>query len=568
MRAGLRQNPGSRVSRPKSFLGLLAVGYWLVFVVPCHALEDIYESRLDKGLRNSEPYSYLLMEMARQDRANARGLLNEARRYSPDLPAVYFELGRENFSLSAKGLFQGLDFFRQGLRAYGRNFWWEFSLAGLLYLCLSFSLFLSIVVVLLIRVSPEAGLILHEAMEERKRLLLFAIPAVLSLLGPIAFLAGALFLIGLYLKKENKAVTYAAVLFLLFSPVIMRGAWTFLSAPSTLKAVVSVNEGKDNRYALWVLKGRDDFASLFSYALALKREGNYQEAAEANGRLISRLPKPDARVYINLGNSFYGSQTLDSAKESYQRSIGITPLPSAYYNLSQVYRETLDFVKGDEYFLEAARLSPEAVSRFSAVLSSNPNRFVVDETLPASLFWEYALADRNGRWSFLEVATIFIALVMIPGFYLLDKRIKYRAQRCKRCGAVFCSKCSREITWGEMCPRCYGSLIKIDEVDSKERIARLLSIYQTQAKRRKTARLASYILPGAGQIYSGKVLAGMIFLWPFLFSLTLLLANSFPAAGPFPFCHVWISPLALVLLMLSYASSVLHLKRRIQKGWL
>lgn len=568
MRAGLRQSPGGRISRPKTFLGLLALGYWLLFVIPCHALEDIYESRLDKGLRNSEPYSYLLMEMARQDRTNARGLLNEARRYSPDLPAVYFELGRENLSLSAEGLFQGLDFFRQGLRAYGRNFWWEFSLAGLLYLCMFFSLFLSLIVVLLIRVSPEAGLILHEAMEERKRLLLFAIPAVLSLLGPVAFVAGALFLIGLYLKKENKAVTYAAVLLLLFSPFILRGAVTFLSAPPVLKAAVSVNEGKDNRYALWILKGRDDFASLFSYALALKREGKYQEAIEAYGNLIGRFPKPGAGVYVNLGNSFYGAQALDAAKESYHRSIGIAPLPSAYYNLSQVYRESLDFIKGDEYFLEAARLSPEAVSRFSSILSSNPNRFVVDETLPDSLFWQYALVDRTGAWSFLEVTTVLVAIIMIPGFYFFNRKMKFRAQRCKRCGAVFCSRCSREITWGEMCPRCYGSLIKIDEVDSRERIARLLSIYQIQTKRRKTARLASYIVPGAGQIYSGKVLSGMIFLWPFLFSLALLIANSLPGAGPFPFCHGWMSPLALVLLMLSYVSSVLHLKRRIQKGWL
>ncbi len=542
----------------------------------CLASEALYESQLDKGLFNTEPYSYLLIERAHADRTMAKALLDQAKRYSPDLPAVYFELARESFSPSAHGIFQGLDYFRQGIEAYARDFWWGFSIAGMAYISLIISFALSLLFILAIRLPAEAGLILHDGAEDKRKLLFLAVPILLSLSGPIALIAGMFFWVGFYFKKENKIVAYAALLFFLLSPFLLRGVDTFLSSSPALKAIVAVNEGKDNRYALRTLKGKKDFGSRFSYALALKREGSYQEAIDAY-RMLSAFPyRPDPRVYINLGNSYYGLQDIDAARDAYRKSIETTPLPSAFYNLSQIHREMFDFAKGDEYFLEAAKINPIAVSRFSSVSSRNPNRFVVDETLPISIIWKYALGglfgtdleESRGFLPDLPILPITAGLVMIPGFFLLNKKVRYRALRCKRCGSTFCSRCSRVIAWGEMCPRCYGSLIKIDEIDSRERVTRLLSIYHSQAKRRKMTKLLSYLMPGAGQIYAGKILAGWLFLWPFLFSSTLLVMNNFPSAGIAPFSHDWIAPLMILFMVLAYMSSVINVRRRIHKGWL
>jgi tetratricopeptide (TPR) repeat protein len=538
-------------------------------VAPCHAAEELYESRLDEGLSTTEPYSYLLITLAHQNRAQAKELIEKARRYSPDLPAVYFEMAKEGFILSPNGILQGLDYFREGIKAYGRNFWWAFSLAGLTSMSLFLSFFLSLLVVLIIRSPVDAGLIVHEGREEKKRLLLFLIPLGLSLLGPVALAAGTFFLFGLYFKKENKALVYASLLFLAASSFLVNELSPFLSSPASLKAIVAVNERKDNRYALLVLKGRNDFPSAFSYALALKREGHYQEAIEAYKDLAGRMSRPDPRVLINLGNANYGIRDMEAAKEAYQQSIGITPLPSAYYNFSQLYRDMLDFTKGDEYFQRAASLSPEAVTRFTSIAGTNPNRFVVDETLPFSALWEYARKSRSISLSVLDMPVLFLAVAMIPGFYFLTKKLKYRAQRCKRCGAVFCSRCSRTMTWGEMCSRCFSSLVKIDEMDSRERVARLLSIYQIRSRRRNTVKLISYMIPGGGQIFSGKILAGFLFLWVFLFCLVLLLMNSLlPESGVLPFSHSWITPLMVIFMMVSYSGAILHIRRRIHKGWL
>jgi tetratricopeptide (TPR) repeat protein len=558
----------SSIKRYLTILSFTAILNLFPGIVPCSAAEDLYESRLDEGLFNTEPYSYLLISLSHQEKEMSKALLDKARLYSPDLPAVYFELAGESFTPSANGVFQWFDYFRQGMKAYGRNFWWGFSIQGTAYVSLLISFILSLVAILAIRLPMEAGLILHDTREEGKLMTLLAIPVFLSLLGMIALIAGMFFLAGLYFRRENKVLAYVSFLFFLLSPFLLREVTPFLTSPSPLKAIVAVNEGKDNKLALWALRGRSDFASSFSYALALKREGDYQGAIDAYKSLAERLSRPDPRLYINLGNAYYGMKDMGAAGDAYLKSVEISPLPSAYYNLSQIHREMLDFSKGDEYFLNAAKLNPDAVSRYAALSGSSPNRFVVDEPLPDSVIWEYTRGSAESPLSGLQFFGSFIALLMIAGFYILDRRVRYRAQRCKRCGSVFCSRCSRIITWGEMCPRCFGSLVKIDEVDSKERIARLLSIYQSQMKRRNRAKLLSCLVPGAGQIYSGKLLAGLLFLWPFLFGGTLIVMNYSPLAGIFPFNHAWITPLMLIVTGLAYLGSVLHIRRRIQKGWL
>jgi tetratricopeptide (TPR) repeat protein len=330
-----------------------------------------------------------------------------------------------------------------------------------------------------------------------------------------------------------------------------------------------VNEGKDNRYALWALKGRNDYPSAFSYALALKREGYFQEAITAYRDLAGRLANPDPKVLINLGNAYYGIKDIEAAKEAYQKSIGIAPYPSAYYNLSQLYREMLDFTKGDEYFQGAAALSPEAVTKFTSVSGTNPNRFVVDETLSFYRLWGYAMEDGRSGLSGSDIPVLLLGVAMMAGFFLLGRTVKYRAQRCKRCGAVFCSRCSRTVAWGEMCSRCFNSFVRIEESDSRERVARLLAIYHIQSRRRSIAKILSYVIPGAGHVYSGKILTGFLFLWVFVLGLVVIVMNSlYPPFAVSPFTQGWIIPFMVIAMIASYIASVLHLRRRIHKGWL
>jgi tetratricopeptide (TPR) repeat protein len=374
------------------------------------------------------------------------------------------------------------------------------------------------------------------------------------------------------MKKTDRIVLYLFLILLLFSPLFFRAASVYLNTSSSarMKGIVEVNESKDSRYAITALKGREEYPSAFSYALALKREGKYTEAAEVYKWLLQR--RPDPRVYVNLGNSYVGMRDLDSAKGYYLKAAEIAPLPSAYYNQSQVARELLDFQRGNEYFKQALDVNREAVANYRAIYSRHPNRIVVDETLGFSELWRFAWGHSAEISTFgasvlpapvLSVAAIFLLFLH---FYML-RSVTDKAYRCKRCSGIFCPGCEKRITWGNMCHACYASLIKLDELDVKERVARLLSIHQHQKKRRTVMKLLSFLLPGISQIYAGRVLTGFLFLWPFLFFLFLPVTNAFCAGGGILYPHGFFSWMSFFFAAVIYLVTNILTRRRISKGW-
>ena len=334
---------------------------------------------------------------------------------------------------------------------------------------------------------------------------------------------------------------------------------------------MQVNESKGNAYALSLLgnkKGPDD---LFSYALALKRTGKYEQAIETYDRLIRMGTDPLA--YNNLANCYFAMNNFDMAKELYLKAKDLRPLPSVLYNLSQTYRETLDFNKGDENFLAAQALNREAVSQYRVISGRNPNRIVIDETLPFSALLKHAW-DRVGRSSTFGLSVLLplfipvVALIMALFFFISNRSFKNWAYRCTRCGKILCSRCEKHILWGHMCLQCYRSMVRIEELDAKERIARLLAVYEHRQKRRSVTKVSSFLLPGVSQIYAGKVLQGFLFLWPFIFFLFIPVLNSFFSLEMSGFSHVWLNILSLVFLCVTYVLSNIITRRRIAKGWL
>jgi len=542
---------------------------------------DLYEDQLDKGIRNSEPYSYLLIKQSKANSAEAEDLLKKALRYSPDLPAVYFELSKVSFAFSPGGMFEAVDYMFQGIAAYKHNFWWLFTMAGSLLTSAILSLIISSIIIILIRLPDDMSLLLHDIKEVKNRILLLLI-LMSAIIGPFFLIGGLLIIIGLYMKKWDRVFVYFFLLFLLILPWIFNTASMFFNTYTSgkIKAVIQVNESKNNKYVLSLPRSSNDHVELFSYALALKRGGKYSEAIDIYDELITK--RPDSwnadiigvpMLYNNLANCYVGINDLEKAKELYTKSIEIKPLPSALYNLSQVLREAFDFGKGDEYFLSAQRLDRDAVARFRAIFSRNPNRFVVDEVLTASDLWKYSIGKTTST-STMGLSTVpmvflpVIAFSMVILFYILNRRLKSSAYRCSKCGIILCNKCEKHILWGRMCLQCYRSLVKLNELDAKKRITRVLAVYEYQKRRRVIIKVLSFIMPGSGQIYAGNVLYGLLFLWPFLFLLLILVTNSIFVVETSGFSHIWLNWCSLFLMAVLYLFSNIITRRRLAKGWL
>jgi tetratricopeptide (TPR) repeat protein len=534
---------------------------------------DIYETRLNSGLRGTEAYSYLLMEKACENRAESVQLLKEAVKISPDLPPAYFALAKARFSPSSAGVFESVEYVIEGLSAYTRNFWYAFTLAGSLFFSIVLSFIVAMAVIVATRSPGDIQLFAHDLGEAKYLLFLLVLLIVISGMSPLLFIAGMLVLLGMYMKKLDRTVVYLFLAFLVFSPLLFRTTAMFLHTltSSPLKAIAEVNESKDNTYALTVLNKSDDYPSLFSYALALKREGHYDEAVVVYQKLLRKRPDPD--VYVNLGNCYVGLKNMREALASYLKALEIKPLASAYYNLSQISRESLDFQKGDEYFKQALAIDRDAVARYRSLYGRNPNRLVVDETLPLSDLWGFALLNT-------EKASAFGASILPPSFlsgaalllvmlnFLMNTVIREKAYRCKRCNTILCPRCEHRLTWGSMCQACYASIVKLDELEVKERVSRLLSIYDHQKRRRNIMKILSFILPGVPQIYAGKILSGLLLLWPFLFFLILPFTNQVFAGGGIFFSHSFFSWTAIFFAALIYIISNIITRQRIVKGWL
>jgi tetratricopeptide (TPR) repeat protein len=562
---------------------LLAAALLCLFILPpVSAADNFYESQLNRGITNSAAYSYLLIEQSREHGARSEEILQKALAYSPDLPAVYFALSQASFSLSGAGILKSVDYIVQGVAAYSRNFWWSFTLTTSLFFSLVLSFLMSVVIVIAMRLFTDIPLLSHDFTEGNLHPAILTGFFLISLLGPLFLLAGLLLLLGLYMKKADKTVVYLFLVFLLCFPIVVNSGSRFFSAytSGSVRSVVDVNQSQDNKYAMTTLKNDADFVPLFSYALALKREGRYEEAIESYERLLQAGEHP--RAYVNLGNCYVGlglndqqrgREYLEQAMKNYRTAVHILPLASAYYNLSEISREMLDFTRGDEYFRSAVAIDRAAVSGYRALYSRNPNRVVADETLPADRLWEYIW---HRPYKVLTFGLTRIPSIMLPifslfllvFFYVSDKRLHRRAYRCRKCGVILCPKCEKGLLWGQMCPQCYGSLIKLDELDARERVSRLLWIYARQRRRRTTIKVLSYILPGSPQIFAGKIVKGFFLLWSFLFFLTVPAMNSIFVPNNTLVSHGFFSCAAIYLAVVLFFVANYVTRKRISRGWL
>ena len=152
--------------------------------------EDLHETRLNRGLRSTETYSYLLIEKAHHNRAESVQLLNEAAKNSPDLPAVYFELAKTSFSSS--GVFQSVEYIIEGIAAYSRNFWSAFTLAGSLFFSIMISFVMLAAIIVAIRFPGDIQLFAHDVSESKYLLFILVLLIIISIISPFLFLAGML----------------------------------------------------------------------------------------------------------------------------------------------------------------------------------------------------------------------------------------------------------------------------------------------------------------------------------------------------------------------------------------
>ncbi len=524
-------------------------------------------------LRENEPLSYVLMHRAANDPAHSGALLQQALDASPDFPPVYFSLAARDLRDFPGGVFNWLYYSVEGFKAYGRNWWWAMNLSGLLVFALVWSFFIAVAVTAALRLPKEFPLLKHDINEERRHFFLFLIPAAGAFFGPFFFLASVLLMLGLYFQKRDRVLVCLVLLCFAFVPYLTGWAeGVYHAATPEMRAVVSVNEGADNSLALQALAGKGNFEDLFSYGLASVRGGDLSGAVAAYSTALDK--KKDPRAYVNLGNCYLLMGEPDKAGELYKDSLGIKPGAAAYFNLAQMSRDALDYQQGDELYRKATSMDPARIARLMSMAEKNPpgGKLLMDELLGMQdYYYMFDKTRRNGTVSsegLLPDLLLPISLLWTVIFLIYGKKGGVKAFRCSRCGKILCEKCEKELYWGRMCGDCYQSLVKIEVLDPKKRVARLLKIHGGQLKRSALIRALGFAPPGIAYIYGGNVLQGMLMLWGVLFFLLAALLNPMFTVGMSAGEHVWLNIVSLSGIGLLYLLSFAGIRRRQGREWL
>jgi hypothetical protein len=96
------------------------------------------------------------------------------------------------------------------------------------------------------------------------------------------------------------------------------------------------------------------------------------------------------------------------------------------------------------------------------------------------------------------------------------------ARGCVKCGQAFCKKCQSGTRVYGFCTQCLHIFVKKDGVSPASRKEKMEEIDHLSRREGLLCRVSSLLIPGFGSLYSNRIIAGMILLAVWVFSLVFL----------------------------------------------
>ncbi|MCX8116316.1 MAG: tetratricopeptide repeat protein [Desulfobacterota bacterium] len=526
-------------------------------------LDQVYQWKLDRGVRNLTTFSLYLTRLAGQERrqgnlSKAVELATYASKLSPDLPQPYFELARARFKHRPFAIHEALLEAWRGLRAKTRNFPASFQFAYHAFSLIAHAIlmaFLLFGIVLLWKYFPlYAADIRRNLSQELSNLVLnglkiivLFIPFFLRMEVSWALLYWSILLWG-YLSARERPFLVLFLIFLVYLPFFLRTSSSYLNGPA-MDLLLEVNEGNhenwdrgtEEKLRAWQSSNSEDPKVLFTLGLIEKRMGRYPQAEQFYRRAIERDPEM-SEAHSNLGNVYLAQKQVQQAIAAYQRAIELDPKKgSYYYNLYRAYSmETFLSGRSDKAFQKARQLDPDLVQFYSTIEPTNMNRFVVDEVLGPSHLWAKFWEEYVGKEGFLyrlfkawfeKVPSVlpFLAPILFLAFLIAMTRYtraKRFLTRCPMCGVAthrfyLGNWESKEQSF--VCFNCYRLFVQKEKLHPKMMEKKRLQAMAFQKQNRLAARVLSFVFVGFGDLWRGYPLPALLLLsLHFIFLLKFL----------------------------------------------
>ncbi|HEY3346397.1 MAG TPA: tetratricopeptide repeat protein, partial [Nitrospirota bacterium] len=539
------------------------------------ALKELEGRCKDRGITSYEVVSAALTIQAKSyldadDITSALLLLDTAIYISPNYPPPYFERGWAYLAQDKlKGL-KALDSFVEGFRYAFKDFWWSFFYAGNKLASLLFTvaaLFAFFGLFMALRYTP---LLAHDISELIKKpgledkLKYVTVPAifmVVLILFGYWWAATAVFLsLWLYFNRMEKTLAVVFFLLLVFMPEIMGNLACFSQASGNRLLWVmdkvskgQIEEGTEQYLKDVLSKEPDNQPASMTLAQFYKKQGRYPEAAAVYDGLITKDPS-NAAYRNNLGNVHFLMRDFEGAIREYKGVIQYNPSDViACFNMSQAYGEALMFSERESADLAARQIDPSLLGSLRERAGSTPARMIYDEQVPARAFWTSALSDRsqnaqlaNSLWE-SSVSVLPLQGVRVAGISFIILAFSINAFRknsiyshfCQKCGKVSCRKCQKPHYDKVLCAQCHQIFVKLDGVEAKDRVSKMLETRTTRQQKGVVYRVVSLLLPGGGHFLAGSPLLGFIFMGSCIFLVKdIFFGDFFSIPNEFNL-HVW-----------------------------
>ena len=542
-------------------------------------LEKLYQWKLDQGIRNHYLYAAALIresqDIAREGKSEAiPGLLIYAAKMAPDLSQVAYARARwlwsrNPFSLENAGKagwhwLQGvlLSFYNleEALPQLANLTLWV-----LLSLLITFVVFSSS---LLIRYYSFFAHHLEHLIPLEMKSKVLGVLSIFILILP--FLLGFgwmwlfilwLLLFGAYGSRSDRAVSVVLLAILFFLPAGIRTYSSFLTSltENGVPEIIRANTGVwsvDLYGKLLALKQSNpqDPDILQALALVEKRMGKFAEA-EQNLLQWTQLQPDSSPAFNNLGNIFLVTNRRDEAVDAYKKALQLgTSKAEAHYNLGQAYLLNLLLNEAETEFRRGKELKAQLISYYTSILSRNPNRLVIDQTIEPLQLLKKVFSNNperekmaQGFWGLLwngipieygeaTVAGILALLVLLQIFI----RNRPLIRNCEKCGRLICSRCTRSMVMGKQCSQCIAAFSANRSADPQVVKQKKVEVARYQSGRQSLPQWFSLIIPGAGHLLLGRGKEGTAYLFILILLLTKIIG--WPEWVPSPLAlNIWSS---------------------------
>lgn len=541
-------------------------------------LDQFYQLKLDRGIRNLPILSFLLIRESEQ--ARGKGDADQAVRmaitstkFSPDLPQPYFELARALWHQNPFHLHKILPEVLKGEMVQFQYYSSSLKLFYNMFYILSNAILMTFIIfgiVVMIKYFPLYFYDIRKNMTQEISRLLIDSLKIFILFIPFFFrldMLWALFfwsvLLWGYVSKREKQFVLVFLIVLVYLPFFLRASSSFLDGtPSDI--ILEMNQtnhenwgrATEEKLRVWLATHPDDPEVLFSLGLVEKRQGHYPAAEEFYRRAIQLDPK-FSEAFSNLGNVYLAQKQTSLAIASYQQATDLNPNQGAYYyNLYRAYsQETFLSGKTDKAFQKARQLDPQLIDYYSMIDSPNLNRLVIDEGLTSKKLWKRFLDQFIGKEGFLfslfkawfekiPSRIPFLAPILFLGFLMgmgRYSRTKRFLTRCPMCGSptyrFYLGTSDQEF----ICFNCYRIFIQKEKLHPKIVEKKSLQVRQFQKQNHFISRFLSFFFVGFGYLWREHTLKGLFFLFIF-FIFVLRFAywsGVMPSSLPQLFSTLW-----------------------------